>query len=150
MKDQHLGSGMLTMPSANNSPHQPFDTTAQRTLGNFPDDTHLLYTQSRSTVHPITCENLFPKEYASEQHTNDHSNLYSLAPNDLYPAYPHQYAAGYTNNELATQLALFDALPSQANLHMGMTWDNVASSFEAGHHDRSKMLANSVCLLSAL
>jgi hypothetical protein len=107
------------LTSNTDASHQPFDVAMSQVLS-FPQETGPLY----STSHNTTSDNFFSKELQTHQQSNDPSNPYSsIQQLDHYHTYP-QYSSA-TSNDIASQLALFDA--SQ----MGVNWESTVPAFGA-------------------
>jgi hypothetical protein len=100
--------------------HQPFDVTMSQVLS-FPNDSGSLY----STSHNTTSNNFFSEELQTQQQAHGPSNVYPIQQIEHYPTYP-QFS-GMTNNDIASQLALFEA--SQ----MGVNWETTVPAFGANH-----------------
>ena len=106
------------LASNTDASHQPFDVAMSQVLS-FPQETGSLY----STSHNATSDNFFSKELQAHQQPNDPSNPYSIQQLEHYHAYPHYSST--SSNDIASQLALFDA--SQ----MGVNWESTVPAFGA-------------------
>ncbi|KAF9459951.1 hypothetical protein BDZ94DRAFT_1267037 [Collybia nuda] len=128
IKHSNILPDSLLIPSSNITSDHTFELTMNQALSAFPDDGHLLYAPTMTTPHS---ENSFSQGY----HPQQQSNMYNLPTYTPYPV-------GYSQNDVANHLHMFDAQPSQVTPQTTMNWGGQHQMFDPSRlqsDHRSKM-----------
>ncbi|KAG5645097.1 hypothetical protein DXG03_006911 [Asterophora parasitica] len=131
LKEESMSGALLSLPPDVNVNHQPFDSSLNASIPNFTDESRNVYS-SHSTAQSTPRHSLFQQHHSS-------SGLYTILPDEAYSSYAqHRPGPGGYGAEVSNPMPLYQAVPSQGNLQVGMGW-GPETNFAQSRHDRPKL-----------